>query len=160
MDPCRALCSRQLELPINTVRRTPVTLWTLWTFDYTMYKTLFFIGLGSFFGGIFRFLLSRFIQSFSIVTFPAGTLFVNITGCFLIGFLYGLFERGNVLDGDLRLFLTVGLCGGFTTFSTFMNENFMLLRDQEFFYFILYTTLSIVLGLLAVYLGQFLVKVW
>lgn len=123
-----------------------------------MLKTLFFIGIGSFFGGIFRFLLTRFIQSNTSYSFPLGTLTVNIIGCFVIGLLYGIVERGNLLNTEVRLFLTVGLCGGFTTFSTFLGENFLLLRDQHFFYFILYTTLSIVAGLLAVYLGHLMTK--
>ena len=85
-------------------------------------------------------------------------MIVNITGCLLIGIFYGLFERGNLLNTDLRLFLTVGLCGGFTTFSSFMNENFVLLREQNYLYFMSYTALSIVLGLTAVYVGHLIVK--
>ncbi|BDF52787.1 hypothetical protein CE91St24_24980 [Odoribacteraceae bacterium] len=85
-------------------------------------------------------------------------MIVNITGCLLIGIFYGLFERSNLLNTDLRLFLTVGLCGGFTTFSTFMNENFVLLREQNYLYFMSYTVLSIVLGLTAVYVGHLIVK--
>ena len=100
-----------------------------------MFKTLFIIGLGSFCGGIFRFLLTRFVQNHFLAAFPFGTMIVNITGC-----------------------LTVGLCGGFTTFSTFMNENFVLLREQNYLYFMSYTVLSIVLGLTAVYVGHLIVK--
>ena len=115
-----------------------------------MFKTLLIIGLGSFCGGIFRFLLTRFVQNHFLAAFPFGTMVVNIVGCFLIGIFYALFERGNLLNTDLRLFLTGGLCGGFTTFSTFMNENFVLLREQNYLYFMSYTVLSIVLGLTAV----------
>lgn len=85
-------------------------------------------------------------------------MIVNITGCLLIGIFYGIFERDNLLNTDLRLFLTVGLCGGFTTFSTFMNENFVLLREQNYLYFMSYTVLSIVLGLTTVYAGHLIVK--
>ena len=106
-----------------------------------MFKTLFIIGLGSFCGGIFRFLLTRFVQNHFLAAFPFGTMIVNITGCLLIG-----------------IFLTVGLCGGFTTFSTFMNENFVLLREQNYLYFMSYTVLSIVLGLTTVYAGHLIVK--
>lgn len=118
-----------------------------------MLKTLFFIGLGSFCGGICRFLLTRLMQYHTTLTFPWGTGVVNITGCLFIGLLFGCFEKGHLLNDDLRLFLTVGLCGGFTTFSTFMNENFLLLRENNFLYFILYTAISLVLGLAAVYGG-------
>lgn len=123
-----------------------------------MFKTLLIIGLGSFCGGIFRFLLTRFVQNHFLVAFPFGTMVVNIVGCFLIGIFYALFERGNLLNTDLRLFLTGGLCGGFTTFSTFMNENFVLLREQNYLYFMSYTVLSIVLGLTAVYVGHLIIK--
>lgn len=123
-----------------------------------MLKTLFVIGLGSFCGGIFRFLLTRFVQSFFASAFPFGTMAVNIIGCLLIGMFYGIFERGCLFNSDLRLFLTVGLCGGFTTFSTFINENFTLLKDGNYLYFVSYTTISIILGLLAVYLGHIIVK--
>lgn len=58
--------------------------------------------------------------------FPVGTLAVNLAGCLLIGILYGLFDRGTAASPELRLFLAVGLCGGFTTFSTFINENFLI----------------------------------
>lgn len=123
-----------------------------------MFKTLLIIGFGSCCGGIFRFLLSRFVQNHIFATFPFGTMTVNIAGCLLIGIFYGLFERGNLLNTDLRLFLTVGLCGGFTTFSTFMNENFTLLKEQNYLYFMSYTVLSIVLGLTTVYVGHLIVK--
>ncbi len=123
-----------------------------------MLKTLLVIGLGSFCGGIFRFLLSRWVQGMVFFSFPLGTFVVNMTGCFLIGLFYGLFDRSNCWNPELRLFLTVGLCGGFTTFSTFINENFLLLREQQWFSFAMYTGLSVVVGLSVVYLGYWLVK--
>lgn len=63
--------------------------------------------------------------------FPVGTLAVNLAGCLLIGILYGLFDRGTAKSPELRLFLAVGLCGGFTTFSTFINENFLMTRARN-----------------------------
>ena len=90
-----------------------------------MLKTLFVIGMGSFAGGALRYLASRVIQNTFTCSIPLGTLFVNIMGCFIIGLLYGLFEKGQIMNTSLRLFLTVGFCGGFTTFSTFMNESFL-----------------------------------
>ena len=123
-----------------------------------MLKTLLFIGMGSFTGGVLRYLISRYVQSFLTPSFPLGTLLVNILGCFAIGLFYGLFERGNLMNPNLRMFLTVGFCGGFTTFSTFMNENFQLIKDDNFFYLSLYVGLSLFVGFIMLYLGYSLVK--
>ncbi|MCB9016218.1 MAG: fluoride efflux transporter CrcB [Lentimicrobiaceae bacterium] len=125
-----------------------------------MLKILFVIGSGSFLGGVSRYLASRYIQSGFVSAIPFGTFFVNIIGCFLIGLFFGLSERGNLNNAELRLFLTVGFCGGFTTFSTFSNENLALLRDGSFLYFTLYAGLSVFLGLAATFAGNALTKVF
>lgn len=125
-----------------------------------MFKTLLCIGMGSFTGGVLRYLLSRWLQNQVVHTFPLGTFVVNILGCFAIGLLYGLFERGNLMNTQLRMFLTVGLCGGFTTFSTFMNENFQLIKADNMFYLSLYAGLSLAGGLLMVYLGQSIIRLF
>ena len=125
-----------------------------------MLKTLLIIGSGSFIGGVARYIVSRFIQNGIISSFPFGTIVVNIIGCFLIGLIYGISERGNMMNAEWRIFLTVGFCGGFTTFSTFAYENVSLLRDGNFFLFALYTSLSVFLGLLAIYLGNMTTKLF
>ena len=104
-------------------------------------KMLMIVGLGSFAGGVLRFLLARFVQVNSASSFPWGTAAVNLLGCFILGFLYGLFNR-SLLHTETRLFLTAGLCGGFTTFSTLMNESFLLLKEGNFSAFFLYTLIS------------------
>jgi fluoride exporter len=124
-----------------------------------MLKLLFIIGTGSFIGGVSRYLTSRFIQNTIISAFPFGTFVVNLLGCFLIGLIYGFAERGNISSSEWRMFLTVGFCGGFTTFSTFTNENMLLLKDGNFFHFALYTSLSVFLGLTATYLGNLITKI-
>ncbi|MBW6491745.1 MAG: fluoride efflux transporter CrcB [Lentimicrobium sp.] len=124
-----------------------------------MFKIILFIGSGSFLGGIARYLLSRGIQNSVITSFPLGTFWVNILGCFLIGLIYGLSDRGTPMSNELRLFLAVGFCGGFTTFSTFSNENLALLRDGSILYFSLYAGLSVFLGLLATFGGHALTKI-
>ncbi len=125
-----------------------------------MLKTLVFIGTGSFMGGIARYLTAKVVQNSIASSFPFGTMVVNLAGCILIGLIYGLSERTNLINDEWRIFLTVGFCGGFTTFSTFANENMTLLRDGNFFYFALYTGLSVFLGLVAVFLGNVLAKLF
>lgn len=125
-----------------------------------MLKILLIIGTGGFLGSIARFLLARCIQQHVLSPFPYGTFWVNILGSFLIGLFYGISERNGFMSNELRLFLTVGFCGGFTTFSTFANENLSLLRDGAFFYFAAYAGLSLFLGLVAVYLGSLTTKLF
>jgi CrcB protein len=129
-------------------------------FQDDMIKTLLFIGTGGFLGSISRFLASRFMQNNFPSAFPYGTFFVNITGCFLIGLIYGFSERSSLLTPGWKMFLAVGFCGGFTTFSTFANENLALLRDGDFFHFFIYTGLSVFLGIAATFTGVLLTKIY
>lgn len=117
-----------------------------------MGKTILFIGMGSFAGGVLRFLLSQTIQSRVEGGFPFGTLIVNIAGCLLIGIVFGLYERGIVSD-QARLFLATGILGGFTTFSAFSNETVALLRTGQVMLALVYVSASIVAGLTATYIG-------
>ena len=115
-------------------------------------NTILFIGIGSFIGGICRYLLSQFVHSKFQVHFPFGTLLVNIIGCLLIGVVFGLAEKGTVTD-EWRLFLATGILGGFTTFSAFSNETVGLLRTGQLGSAVIYVTISVVIGLLATYVG-------
>jgi CrcB protein len=121
-------------------------------------KTLLLIGIGGGIGSIARFLCQRYIYILYPVNFPWGTLMVNIVGCFLIGIFYGVSEKGQMMNPEWRLFLTTGLCGGFTTFSSFAYENIGLIRTGNILGFSLYTGASVALGILATYLGILLLK--
>jgi fluoride exporter len=116
------------------------------------------IGAGSFLGGISRYLLSVLIQNRVLSAFPFGTLGVNILGCFLIGIVFGLSDRGN-MSQEWRLFLATGFIGGFTTFSAFSNETVGLLRDGQFWYAGAYVLSSVVLGLAATFIGLMIIKI-
>ncbi|MBN2519733.1 MAG: fluoride efflux transporter CrcB [Bacteroidales bacterium] len=124
-----------------------------------MVKSIFIAGVGGFIGTALRFLVSRYIQFSYISVFPWGTFIVNIIGSFLIGIFFGISEKGNFMSPHWRIFLTVGLCGGFTTFSTLSNDAFMLLQGKEFLRFASYSGLSFFLGLLAVYFGRLIIKI-
>ena len=90
--------------------------------------------------------------------FPWATLTVNIVGCFLIGLLWGLFSKNGAEGSNWALFLTVGLCGGFTTFSTFSKEALVMLQSGNFWGFAGYVAISVVAGIALVALGYFLVR--
>jgi len=98
---------------------------------WNMFK-IFLIGTGGFFGSVARYLASGLAQDLSrSATFPWGTLAVNVTGCFLIGFVSQLAESRGFLTDASRSLVIIGFLGGFTTFSTFGNETFLLLRDGQ-----------------------------
>lgn len=116
------------------------------------------VGLGGSAGSILRYLCQKWINESYQHNFPLATFLVNVFGCLLIGVLYALGEKGNILSPQTRLLLITGFCGGFTTFSTFAFENMNLLRIGDNFYFALYAVGSVVLGIVAVYVGSLLIK--
>jgi len=123
-----------------------------------MLRSILLVGLGGFIGSVLRFLTSKYLQENLMSTFPWPTFLVNIIGSLLIGIIFGLSERGQLFSSDLRLFLTVGICGGFTTFSSFSNDAFLMLQDREMIRFVLYTGLSFTLGIFFVFIGRLLTK--
>ncbi|MHB1920857.1 MAG: fluoride efflux transporter CrcB [Chitinophagaceae bacterium] len=124
-----------------------------------MTRNIILVAIGSGIGGIFRYLTQQFVQNHYPSSFPFGTLLVNILGCFAIGMVYALGDKGNLLTPETRLFLATGICGGFTTYSSFAYENIRLLQDGEFFYTGLYVGISVIIGFTALYLGILLIKI-
>lgn len=119
-----------------------------------MMKALLFVFLGGGTGSVLRFIASLYWSHLSLhpryanISIPVPTLIVNIVGAFMIGLFYQYSDRWG-LSPETRLLLTTGLCGGFTTFSTFSYEGITLLREGMYGSYALYLTLSIVFGLLA-----------
>jgi fluoride exporter len=120
-------------------------------------KIILAIGVGSFIGGILRYLVSQFIQMKLYTSFPYGTLTVNIIGCFFIGLVFGLSDKA-ILSHEWRLFLATGVLGGFTTFSAFSNETVSMLRDGQFWYASAYVGSSLFIGFIATFIGISIIK--
>ena len=111
--------------------------------------------IGGGLGSVCRYIATTLIGSIGGTVFPFGTLFVNFTGSFLMGFLMFFFlDEHFTLPETLRLFLAVGFLGGFTTFSSFSMESILLLRGDSFFYAFANLAGNMLLGLLAVWLGM------
>lgn len=114
---------------------------------------IWYIALGSALGGAGRFLVGELVQRATPSTFPTGTLVVNVTGCFLLGLImrYAL-ETPGVSPG-MRAFLAIGICGGYTTFSTFGFETARMMEDGEWSRAAVYIGLSVIVSIAAVFLG-------
>ena len=123
-----------------------------------MLRTLLIVGVGGFIGSVMRYLVQLFVERDMSSTFPWGTFVANIAGSFIIGVIFALAQKGNLLSAEWRLFLAVGICGGFTTFSSFAYNNLTMLREGVYGQFILNVGGSLFFGLLAVYLGMITVK--
>lgn len=122
-----------------------------------MLRSLLIVGVGGAAGSMARYGLGIFVNKLTPgSTFPYGTLFINIAGCFLIGILFGLGIRNQWLQDAGWLLLATGFCGGFTTFSTFALENIQMAGRQQTMSALLYTTLSLVFGLLLCRVGVWL----
>lgn len=114
-----------------------------------------FIGGGL--GSISRYGITMLLKAYSL-EFPFATLSVNIVGSLILGFAIALFWNKAPLHDTLKLAITVGFCGGLTTFSTFSWETFDLIKNGEFVLAILYTFISVIVCILAISLGAFLSK--
>ena len=122
-----------------------------------MIKELIYVGAGGFIGSAMRYLISVFMKQ-GENGFPWVAFTVNVLGCFAIGILGGLINRNPNISTELGLFLTVGVCGGFTTFSTFSKESLFLLQSGNYLGLSCYILGSVLIGLFAVWIGFSLMK--
>ncbi|MCX7797815.1 MAG: fluoride efflux transporter CrcB [Melioribacter sp.] len=118
---------------------------------------LVFIGAGL--GGVLRYWLSGYVYKFVSPTFPYGTLAVNVLGSFIIGFVMFYLDANELIGRELRLFLTMGFCGGLTTFSAFSYETINFLKEKEYLYASMNILLNIFLTLFVLFLSYKLSKI-
>jgi CrcB protein len=125
-----------------------------------MFKNILLVGAGGAIGSIARYLCVASVSRLPLLaSFPWGTVFVNVVGCFIIGFLGGLAAGKQLFAETGRLFLFTGILGGFTTFSAFGLETFYLMRTSQWFFAFGNVFLQLSLGLGAVILGHWLSEI-
>lgn len=117
--------------------------------------SIIYVALGGAVGSVSRYLLGTWIQAISrSIDFPYGTLTVNLIGCFVIGFLSQLAEARGAFTSESRLFVFIGILGGFTTFSSFGTDTLNLLRDGETVNALVNVGANVIVGLFLVWLGR------
>jgi CrcB protein len=124
----------------------------------TSIKNILLVLIGSGVGGASRYILSEFIRQKNTLKYPLGTCLINIVGCFTIGLVLGYYTKNTTEDTDIKLLLTTGFCGGFTTFSAFAAENLYLIKSGNQLTALFYIILSVLLGILATFLGSIIIK--
>ena len=122
-----------------------------------MIKEIIAVFVGGGIGSLLRFLINK-IEWLSIYNFNYSTLISNVLGCLILGLAVGYFLKNNNHNSITFIFLTVGLCGGFTTFSAFSIENLNIIQNGEFLKFFTYVITSLLSGILSVYAGINLYK--
>lgn len=122
-------------------------------------KAVILVAIGGAIGSVLRYLFSLWIKNLISSEFPWHTFSVNIIGCLVIGIMFSL-TRGNIVFDDIRLFVMIGILGGFTTYSSFGLEAFDLLKQDKFIIALTYILATNILGLAAVYFGYSLHKLF
>jgi CrcB protein len=123
-----------------------------------MLQTILLVGSGGFIGSVMRYMVQYYMEKSLTSTFPWGTIIANIAGSFIIGIVFALAEKGNLMNAEWRIFLAVGICGGFTTFSSFAYNNLTMLNERAWGSLLLNIGGNLFLGILAVYLGIILIR--
>ena len=122
-----------------------------------MIKAMLIAGCGGFIGTCLRFLTGKLCAHLSHGAFPWGTFVVNVVGSFLIGVLFGLAEEKGILSSQMSLLLITGFCGGFTTFSTFADDMFLMAKGNHWLPLVAYVAVSLAVGFVLVWAGRSIV---
>lgn len=118
-----------------------------------MLKTILLIGTGGFAGSVSRYLLTLYVDKQVNSIMPYGTFAVNMIGCLLLGLIYSLAEKHQIVSAEMRFLLASGFCGSFTTFSTFSYQNQFLLQNEQWGPLSFYVVGSVIIGFLATIAG-------
>jgi len=116
------------------------------------------VAAGASIGGVARYWLSNFVYKYMPAIFPYGTLSVNVLGSFIIGFIIFYLDAKKIISPSVKIFLTIGFCGGFTTFSTFALETLNLMKSSEYILAFLNILLNVVLSIFGIFLALIVSK--
>lgn len=119
-------------------------------------QKIFYVGIGGFIGASLRYIISMQSSKWFGTTLPYGTLIVNVLGGILLGFIMQISLTSNLISPNLKLFLTSGILGGLTVFSTFSYETITLFNDGSYFLALLNTFLNLFLSFFGVIIGKYL----
>jgi fluoride exporter len=121
-------------------------------------QNYFIVFFGAGIGGVVRYWGTSFVYKFLSPTFPYGTLFVNVLGSFIIGIVMYYLDSNELISHDLRIFLTVGFCGGLTTFSAFSYETINFLKERDYLFAGLNVMANVLITLVALFVAYKLSK--
>ena len=120
-------------------------------------KSVILVFLGGGIGSSIRYLFTKY-SSKNLISFPIGTSVSNLVGCFIIGLLIAYYDRNDISKKDIFLFISVGICGGLTTFSTFILDIYYMFKNENFQNILNYFSINIILGFFFICLGFFIFK--
>ena len=120
-------------------------------------KSLILVFFGGGVGSLIRYLITKYSNK-NLISFPIGTSISNLVGCFIIGLLIAYYDKNDIPRKDIFLFISIGLCGGLTTFSTFMLDVFYMLKNENIQYLLTYFSINFFVGFFFIYLGFLIFK--
>ena len=120
-------------------------------------KSLILVFFGGGLGSSIRYFITKYSNK-NLISFPIGTSISNLVGCFIIGILIAYYDKNDIPKKDIFLFLSIGFCGGLTTFSTFMLDVFYMLKNENIQNLFAYFSINFFVGFFFIYLGFLIFK--